>query len=86
MKKIPINTTPGGLAYGIKASYFKNASLTTLTGGGASLPLLRGAGGFRGRFSMPARTGLARRYSPGSEGFLGRTTSGGLNTAGGTVR
>lgn len=29
----PINTTPGGLAYAVKASYFKNASLTTLTGG-----------------------------------------------------
>ena len=38
MKKIPINTTPGGLAYGIKASYFKNASLTTLTGGGHHFP------------------------------------------------
>ena len=38
MKKIPINTTPGGLAYGIKASYFKNASLTTLTGGGITSP------------------------------------------------
>jgi len=36
----PINTTPNGLAYGIKASYFKNASLTTLTGG-ASLPMHR---------------------------------------------
>ena len=34
----PINTTPGGLAYGIKASYFKNASLTTLTGGGHHFP------------------------------------------------
>jgi len=33
-KTIPINVTPNsGLAYGIKASYFKNASLTTLTGG-----------------------------------------------------
>ena len=34
----PINTTPGGIAYGIKASYFKNASLTTLTGGGITSP------------------------------------------------
>lgn len=30
----PINTTPDGHAYAVKASYFKNASLTTLTGGG----------------------------------------------------
>lgn len=35
---IPINVTPDGLAYGIKASYFKNASLTTLTGGGGHFP------------------------------------------------
>ena len=34
----PINTTPDGLAYGIKASYFKNASLTTLTQGGHHFP------------------------------------------------
>lgn len=33
MKSIPINVTPDGMAYGIKSSYFKNASLTTLTGG-----------------------------------------------------
>jgi len=38
MKTIPINTTPDGLCYGIKASYFKNASLTTLTGGGGHYP------------------------------------------------
>lgn len=30
---IPLNTTSDGCAYAIKASYFKNASLTTLTGG-----------------------------------------------------
>ena len=42
MKKTkPINTTPDGLCYGIKASYFKNASLTTLTGG-ADTTLARG--------------------------------------------
>lgn len=34
----PINTTPDGLAYAVKASYFKNASLTTLTGGGITSP------------------------------------------------
>ena len=39
MKKA-INTTPDGLAYAIKASYFKNASLTTLTGG-ADISLAR---------------------------------------------
>ncbi len=39
MKK-PINTTTEGLAYAIKASYFKNASLTTLTGG-ADISLAR---------------------------------------------
>lgn len=33
----PINTTTGGMAYGIKASYFK-VSLTTLTGGGHHFP------------------------------------------------
>lgn len=33
--KLPINVTPEGNAYGIKASYFKNAAITTLTGGGA---------------------------------------------------
>lgn len=39
MKKlIPINTTAGGLAFGIKATYFKNASLTTLTGGAHHFP------------------------------------------------
>ena len=32
--KLPINVTPEGNAYGIKASYFKNAAITTLTGGG----------------------------------------------------
>lgn len=35
MKKTkPINVTSEGNAYGIKASYFKNAAITTLTGGG----------------------------------------------------
>lgn len=34
----PINTTPDGHAYAVKASYFKNASLTTLTGGGHHFP------------------------------------------------
>ena len=34
----PINTTPDGHAYAVKASYFKNASLTTLTGGGITSP------------------------------------------------
>ena len=38
MKTIPINVTPDGMAYGIKASYFKNASITTLTGGGGISP------------------------------------------------
>lgn len=38
-KMIPINVTNDGCAYAIKASYFKNASLTTLTGGGRSLSL-----------------------------------------------
>lgn len=33
MKK-PINVGNDGCAYAVKASYFKNASLTTLTGGG----------------------------------------------------
>ena len=37
-KVIPINTTPGGLCYGIKACYFKNASLVTLTRGGHHFP------------------------------------------------
>lgn len=31
---VPINTTNDGCAYGVKASYFKNAAITTLTGGG----------------------------------------------------
>lgn len=35
---IPLNMTADGCAYAIKASYFKNASLTTLTGGGAHYP------------------------------------------------
>lgn len=34
----PINVTPDGLAYALKASYFKNASITTLTGGGITSP------------------------------------------------
>lgn len=38
MKKIPINTSRGCIAYGIKASYFKNASLTTMTQGGGHYP------------------------------------------------
>lgn len=38
MKIIPINVTNDGCAYAIKASYFKNASLTTLTGGGGHYP------------------------------------------------
>ena len=39
MKRIvPINVTPEGNAYGIKASYFKNAAITTLTGGGGHFP------------------------------------------------
>lgn len=38
MKKTkPINVTPEGNAYGIKASYFKNAAITTLTGGGGGI-------------------------------------------------
>lgn len=36
--KLPINVTPEGNAYGIKASYFKNAAITTLTGGGGHFP------------------------------------------------
>lgn len=36
---IPINVTPEGNAYGIKASYFKNAAITTLTGGGPVLDI-----------------------------------------------
>lgn len=39
MKKTkPINVTSEGNAYGIKASYFKNAAITTLTGGGGHFP------------------------------------------------
>ena len=39
MKKlIPINTANDADAYAIKASYFKNASLSTLTGGGGHYP------------------------------------------------
>lgn len=39
MKKTkPINVTPEGNAYAIKASYFKNAAITTLTGGGGHFP------------------------------------------------
>lgn len=39
MKKTkPINVTPEGNAYGIKASYFRNAAITTLTGGGGHFP------------------------------------------------
>lgn len=37
MKK-PINVGNDGCAYAVKASYFKNASLTTLTGGGHHFP------------------------------------------------
>lgn len=37
-RTIPINVTPDGLCYGIKASYFKNASLVTLTGGAHHFP------------------------------------------------
>lgn len=36
--RLPINVTPEGNAYGIKASYFKNAAITTLTGGGGHFP------------------------------------------------
>lgn len=36
--KLPINVTPEGNSYGIKASYFKNAAITTLTGGGGHFP------------------------------------------------
>ncbi len=36
--KLPINVTPEGNAYGVKASYFKNAALTTLTRGGGHFP------------------------------------------------
>lgn len=35
---IPTNTTNDGCAFAIKASYFKNCSLTTLTGGGGHYP------------------------------------------------
>ena len=35
---VPINTTNDGCAYGVKASYFKNAAITTLTGGGGHFP------------------------------------------------
>lgn len=38
MKMIPTNTTSDGCAFAIKASYFKNCSLTTLTGGGGHYP------------------------------------------------
>lgn len=31
MRRIALNVTVDGCAYAIKASYFKNASLTTLT-------------------------------------------------------
>lgn len=36
---IPINVTRGGCAFAVKASYFKNAALTTLTGGGGHYPV-----------------------------------------------
>ena len=36
--RLPINVTSEGNAYGIKASYFKNAAITTLTGGGGPFP------------------------------------------------
>lgn len=32
--KLPINVTPEGNSYGIKASYFKNAAIPTLDWGG----------------------------------------------------
>lgn len=35
---IPINTTTDGCAFGVKASYFKNVAITTLTGGGGHFP------------------------------------------------
>ena len=38
LRLIPVNATPDGVAYGIKSCYFKNASLTTLTGGGGHFP------------------------------------------------
>lgn len=52
----PINTTTDGCAFGVKASYFKNASLTTLTGGGRTLPLHGSSG-----------VVLLGRYSPNSQ-------------------
>ena len=36
---IPINITRDGCAFAVKASYFKNAALTTLTGGGGHYPV-----------------------------------------------
>lgn len=35
---VPINVTGDGNAFAVKASYFKNASLTTLTQGGGHYP------------------------------------------------
>ena len=58
MKKTkPINVTPQDrLAYGIKASYFKNAAISTLTGGGRTLSLHGSSG-----------VVLLGRYSPNSQ-------------------
>ncbi len=36
---IPINITRDRCAFAVKASYFKNAALTTLTGGGGHYPV-----------------------------------------------
>ena len=38
MRVMPINVTNDGCVYAVKASYFKNASLTTLANGGGHFP------------------------------------------------
>lgn len=60
MKMIPTNTTSDGCAFAIKASYFKNCSLTTLTGG-ADTTLARESSSWRveilGHYSPTSQLG-----------------------------
>lgn len=63
MKRIPINTTNTGEAFGLKFSYFKNASLTTLTRGGRSLPLHRSLGDVVGYINSSQDGAICHRGS-----------------------
>lgn len=56
---IPTNTTNDGCAFAIKASYFKNCSLTTLTGG-ADITLARASSSWK-------RVEILGSYSPTSQ-------------------